>query len=280
MWVGPDRRSLVCDAAHSFDVARQGYVSLLNGRTRRLRSDTAEMVAARGRVHQAQAFAPVVDAVARTVWARTVWAPADCTAEHPDGEHPVVADIGSGTGHYLAGVLDARPGARGIGIDLSKFCARATIRSHDRSAAVVADAWSGLPIRSAQVAAIMSVFSPRNVAEFARILRPGGVVVTVTPEPGHLAELAGPMGMLRIADDKDARLDSDMSDGFGAPAAQSVSYRIDAPVSLVADLVAMGPTAFHRGEAEIAAAAQILAGDRVTVPVTIAVRVAAFLPKG
>mgnify|MGYP006989529150 CR=1 FL=1 len=80
--------------------------------------------------------------------------------------------------------------------------------------------------------------------------------------------------------DKDARLDSDMSDGFGAPAAQSVSYRIDAPVSLVADLVAMGPTAFHRGEAEIAAAAQILAGDRVTVPVTIAVRVAAFLPKG
>lgn len=82
------------------------------------------MVAARGRVHQAQAFAPVVDAVARTVWARTVWAPADCTAEHPDGEHPVVADIGSGTGHYLAGVLDARPGARGIGIDLSKFCAK------------------------------------------------------------------------------------------------------------------------------------------------------------
>jgi len=266
----PDRRSLVCDAAHSFDVARQGYVSLLDGRARKLRSDTSEMVAARGRVHAAHAFAPVVDAVARTVW--------ESAADRDEG--PVVADVGSGTGHYLAGVLDAMPGARGIGLDLSKFCARATARSHPRTAAVVADAWSGLPIRSAAVTAVLSVFSPRNVPEFARILRAGGVVVTVTPEPGHLAELAAPMGMLRIAEDKDARLDADMATHFGAPAAGSVRYTIDAPESLVTDLVAMGPTAFHRGEADIAAAARAMAGDRPTVPVTIAVRVTAFLPQG
>ena len=251
-------------------MARQGYVSLLDGRARRLRSDTAEMVAARGRVHAAQVFAPVVDAVSRAV-RESVAGPID---------NPVVADIGSGTGHYLAGVLDAMPGSRGIGIDLSKFCARATARSHPRTAAVVADVWSGLPIRSTAVSAVLSVFSPRNVPEFARILRPGGVVVTVTPEPGHLAELAAPMGMLRIAEDKDARLEADMGTCFGAPVARSVRYPVDAPASLVADLVGMGPTAFHRGEDEIAAAARALAGDRATVPVTIAVRVTAFLPQG
>ena len=148
------------------------------------------MVAARERVHGAGAFDPVAAAVAEIVSAVIAETVGPAGPVHPYG--PVVADIGCGTGHYLAAVLDARPDARGIGIDLSKSCARATVRSHIRSAAVVADAWSGLPIRSSSVAAVLSVFSPRNVADFARILRPGGVVVTVTPEPGHLAELAGP----------------------------------------------------------------------------------------
>ncbi|WP_353735614.1 methyltransferase domain-containing protein [Gordonia sp. (in: high G+C Gram-positive bacteria)] len=269
---------MICAAAHSFDVAKQGYVSLLDGRSRGLRSDTSTMVAARERVHGAGAFDPVAAAVAEIVSAVIAETVGPAGPVHPYG--PVVADIGCGTGHYLAAVLDARPDARGIGIDLSKSCARATVRSHIRSAAVVADAWSGLPIRSSSVAAVLSVFSPRNVADFARILRPGGVVVTVTPEPGHLAELAGPMDMLRIAEDKDARLDADMAAQFEPPSARSLTYRVDASAALVADLVAMGPTAFHRGEAEIAASAQAMAGDRSTVPVTVAVRVAVFPLQG
>ncbi|WP_372447375.1 putative RNA methyltransferase [Pseudonocardia parietis] len=41
-----DGRTVHCQRGHSFDIARQGYLTLLSGR-RRHRGDTAEMVTAR-----------------------------------------------------------------------------------------------------------------------------------------------------------------------------------------------------------------------------------------
>ncbi|MDF1543430.1 MAG: hypothetical protein P1P71_10015, partial [Anaerosomatales bacterium] len=40
-------RTMRCDAGHSFDIARQGYASLLAGDAHTGTADTAEMVAAR-----------------------------------------------------------------------------------------------------------------------------------------------------------------------------------------------------------------------------------------
>ena len=41
-----------------------------------------------------------------------------------------VIDVGSGTGHYAAAALEARPGARGLGIDLSVAACRRAARAH------------------------------------------------------------------------------------------------------------------------------------------------------
>lgn len=57
-------RTLRCPAGHAYDVARQGYVSLLPAGTRGLVGDTAAMVRARERVLDAGHFAPVADALA------------------------------------------------------------------------------------------------------------------------------------------------------------------------------------------------------------------------
>ena len=45
--IGPQAPILGCAAGHRFDIARQGYVSLLSGRSTGRSSDTAEMIAAR-----------------------------------------------------------------------------------------------------------------------------------------------------------------------------------------------------------------------------------------
>ena len=37
-------RTLLCAAGHSFDIARQGYVSLLTGASTKMTGDTSEMV--------------------------------------------------------------------------------------------------------------------------------------------------------------------------------------------------------------------------------------------
>ena len=90
-------------------------------------------------------------------------------------------DLGAGTGHHLAGVLDALPGALGIALDTSRPALRHAARAHADIAAVVADVWQALPIADATVDLVLDVFSPRNGAEMARVLKPGGAALVVIP---------------------------------------------------------------------------------------------------
>jgi SAM-dependent methyltransferase len=266
--VADDDRSLICVTSHRFDIARQGYVSLLDGRSTPHRSDTAAMVGARRRVHESGLFDPVFRAVADAAWPVPG---SDLESNRP----PMVLDAGAGTGHYLAATLAGSDELWGIGLDLSKFCARAIARGHPRAAAVVADVWRPLPIRTASVGAVLSVFSPRNIDEFARVLHPGGVLVVVTPNADHLGEIVGPMDMLGIADDKDRRLRSALGDRFEVIAEHPVAHRRELDAAGIGDLVSMGPSAFHRTADEIASAAaamtEISGPCGVTVSVTVTV---------
>src|SRR5690606_23686679 len=110
----------------------------------------------------------------------------------------VIVDAGAGTGYYLAAVLDAAPEATGFALDLSKYCARAAARAHPRALSILADLWDDVPLASGVVDTVLSVFAPRNLAETARILRPGGRWLLITPEAGHLSQVRESLGMLNI----------------------------------------------------------------------------------
>ncbi|MFI7636813.1 putative RNA methyltransferase [Nonomuraea sp. NPDC049400] len=62
-----DADALRCAKGHAFDVAKQGYVSLLVGNKPPGTADSPEMVAARARFLDAGHYAPLQDAVAETV---------------------------------------------------------------------------------------------------------------------------------------------------------------------------------------------------------------------
>nr|WP_240972937.1 23S rRNA methyltransferase [Nonomuraea sp. FMUSA5-5] len=69
-----------CAAGHTFDVAKQGYVSLLTGSGQPGTADTAEMVAARAAFLDKGHYAPLTDALAETVRAYV-------TSENVPGKH-------------------------------------------------------------------------------------------------------------------------------------------------------------------------------------------------
>ena len=118
--------SVACANAHSFDVARSGYLSLLPGDARLGSADTAEMVAAREAFLAAGHFdrlAEALGAEAERVAGDAGGLPAGC-----------VVDLGAGTGWYLARVLDRLPGRTGLALDLSKHALRRAARAHPRSA--------------------------------------------------------------------------------------------------------------------------------------------------
>jgi SAM-dependent methyltransferase len=269
-----------CARGHSFDVARQGYVSMLPARQRGDAGDTAAMVAARERFLQAGHYAGLAGKVADLAAAVTGAAPAPETgttsAPGAGGSPPgCVVDVGAGTGYYLAAVLDRLPGRAGVALDTSRFALRRAARCHPRAGAVGADAWSTLPVADAAAALVLNIFAPRNGGELRRILSPAGRLVVVAAAPGHLTELAGPLGLLRVADRKDERLAATMSPHLVQVYRESYSATAVVSRAEAAAAAQMGPTAWHVSEAELTIRAEKLPAR---LPVTISVTLSIFAP--
>jgi 23S rRNA (guanine745-N1)-methyltransferase len=242
-----DATSLRCERGHSYDVARQGLVNLL-GRAVPRNADGPDMVAARERFLGSGAYDRVADALADVAALQTLDEAAAASA---------VLDVGAGPGWYLDRVLarfaaDGRA-ARGVALDVSPAAARRAARSRWDVGAVVADAWARLPVRSAAVDVALSVFAPRQPAELARALVPGGTVLVVSPLPEHLAGLRAAWGLLDVEPGKQERLATTFAEHLQRVDEVDVRYRVSLDRSALADLVAMGPNAFHHGPEERAA---------------------------
>lgn len=236
---------LRCPSGHSFDAARQGYFNLLVGKGTAFEADSAAMVESRFNFLGDGHYRPLAQAVAAAV------------VPFLPQEGGAVLDSGTGTGHYLREILDTAA-ARGVragavGLDISKFALRRAARLNPEAVNLVWDIWQPLPLASGSVDAVTVVFAPRNPSEFARVLRPGGALVVVTPRPGHLAGIARVTGMLGIEEGKDNRLAESMARDFEA----ATSADVDIPLLLTrreaADLAFMGPAGHHLDREAIAA---------------------------
>ena len=234
-------RSLLCPGGHSFDAAKQGYFNFLVGKGTVFEADTADMVAARFEFLSAGHYRPLADAVADLAAA----ALGGAGAQRPG----TVLDAGTGTGHYLRALLDRmsldRTPVEAIGLDISKFALRRAARLNPDAINVVTDVWQPLPVADDAVDVVTVVFAPRNAAEFARVLRPGGRLVVVTPWPGHLGEVAGRAGLLGIDPAKDERLAASLEGHFAALSADQLDIPLLLSPDDVARLALMGPAGHH-----------------------------------
>ncbi|MTD17065.1 methyltransferase domain-containing protein [Nakamurella sp. YIM 132087] len=234
--------ALGCPQGHRFDLARQGYVSLLGPRSRTDTGDSVDMVQARVDFLAAGGYAPIAGVLADLVSGALAW--------HLSGPG-LILEIGSGTGHYLSAALDAVPGAVGIALDASKPAAKRAA-ADPRVCSVVADAWAPLPVRDASVDVVTSVFAPRVPAEIARVLAPGGSLIAVLPDPAHLAELRGPLGLLEVDEGKVDRLAAAVPGALVEVERVPVRFPLALDPAASSALVRMGPAARHLSPAEIA----------------------------
>jgi len=259
--------SLRCAGGHVFDVARHGYVSLLPPGGPVAGGDTAAMVAARQSFlaagHLGQAAAELARSAAR--------ANANVTGA------ACIADVGAGTGHYLATVLDQLPGRAGLALDASRFALRRAARAHPRIGAVACDAWRALPVADGSAAVILNVFAPRNGAEFRRILAPAGQLLVITPTSAHLAELVQALGLLTVDSQKEQRLARTLEAYFIRTGQHDITSTAALSHQDMLAAVTMGPSAWRAGPAGRLARIRALAEP---LNVTLSVRLYCYRRSG
>ncbi|NDJ57973.1 23S rRNA (guanine(745)-N(1))-methyltransferase [Enterobacteriaceae bacterium 4M9] len=174
--------SLRCCAGHQFDKAKEGYVNLLPVQHKRSREpgDSAEMMRARRVFLDAGHYAPLRDALAQLL------------AQYLPEQGVDILDIGCGEGYYTSAFAELARQHSGIcyGLDVSKAAVRSGAKRYPAVHFCVASSHR-LPFADAAFDAVVRIYAPCSAQELARVVKPGGVVVTAAPGPRHLMQLKG-----------------------------------------------------------------------------------------
>ena len=175
---------MLCPRGHSFDVARSGYINLLQPQERRSKKpgDTADAVAGRRRLHDRGVTEPLLHAIA------DMMAPS---------ARDIVLDAGCGDGFYL-GSLAQLAGFGAHGVDISTPAVDAAARRYPECEWIVANADRFVPYSDGSFSAVLSITARMNSGEFRRVLRAGGRLIVALPAPDDLVELRG-AGRDRVA---------------------------------------------------------------------------------
>jgi 23S rRNA (guanine745-N1)-methyltransferase len=172
-----EERRVVCSRGHSFDIARSGYINLLQPQDRRSKQpgDTEAAIQGRRRLHDRGATEPLLHAIADLL------APASSD---------IVLDAGCGDGYYL-GSLGRQFGFDAHGIDISVPAVDAAARRYPGCEWIVANADRFVPYADRSFSIVLSITARMNAGEFRRVLRDDGRLLIALPGHDDLIELRG-----------------------------------------------------------------------------------------
>lgn len=226
--------TLICANAHTFDIAREGYVNLLR---KQLAGDTKEMLAARRSFLERGSYQPLSDMLNQL--ANTYLAASTSPVN--------ILDAGCGEGYYLGRLQQAladRP-LQCVGFDISKEAIRLAARRYKQVCFVVANLKERLVLVDSVLHMILNIFAPRNPAEFARVLVPGGLLLIAIPAPEHLAQLRSALHLLNIEEHKQEKISEQFAADFDFVTATDLSYTLHLKHDEIVQAVMMTPNYWH-----------------------------------
>lgn len=173
-----DGKSVACTGTgkrHLFDFASEGYINLYTSRASG--GDSGECIAARNAFLAKGYYEKISDAVNALL---DKYVPKDAK----------VLDAGCGEGYYTLRM--AKDGREAFGFDLSKNGVKIAAKAAKRASAPaffgVASVFS-LPVLSESMDAVTTIFAPCAEDEYARVLKPGGVLILAGAGKEHLIDL-------------------------------------------------------------------------------------------
>jgi 23S rRNA (guanine745-N1)-methyltransferase len=174
-------KNYACEAGHSFDIARQGYVNLLlsSQMPSKAPGDSAAMLADRRAFLDADHYLPLRDCVGRQL---------DRLQAERGGLQ--VLDLGCGEGYYTAAFAQEPPATERqvYGLDIAKP-ALAIAAKRSKAVTWCVGTSRALPFHDRSLDVVLNIFCRPHIAETRRVLKENGVLLLAGPGVDHLEEL-------------------------------------------------------------------------------------------
>lgn len=239
-----DLKSLMCTNRHTFDIAKQGYLNLLN-QNNKTNYDKKLFEARRSVIADSGFFDQFNVALTETINEQTA-----------SNVELAIVDMGSGEGSHLANISNRlqshfNQSITGIGIDISKEGILEAARRYEESIWIVADL-ARTPLADEMCDVIINILSPSNYEEFKRVLKNDGVIIKVVPRESYLKELRH-----HFFKDSEKEAYSNMKvvdhfkEHFNVIKQESVHYTTTLDQSALTALVKMTPLTWNIADNEI-----------------------------
>ncbi|MCP5267806.1 MAG: methyltransferase domain-containing protein [Zoogloeaceae bacterium] len=271
-----------CPSGHNFDIASQGYTHLLPVQQKRSRDpgDSKEMVSARRRFLNAGFYQPIAAAVSRAALS-----PPEAATSQPADTILSILDAGCGEGYYLrqlAAEDNDQHSLALLGLDISKWAVLAAAKqdradfkgkeaNEDTTGRMnwVVGSNAKLPVQPGSLDRVLCLFGFPVYAEFARVLKPGGLLLQVDAGPDHLRELRE---IIYPAIKPENTSETPPPAGFKQLSTTTIRYPIDLVTSAqINDLLIMTPH-FFRATAD----GRARANGMTSIALTVDVRLSCF----
>ncbi len=165
--------SLCCGKAHCFDLAKEGYVNLLTGsKSGELIGDNRDMARSRKSFLDKGYFEPLAARISELIKSK------GCKT---------VVDICCGEGYYTE-YIKSQTDAEVYGFDISKEMVRLAAKRKSGAHFFVAN-MADIPLSDGMADCAVHLFAPFCENEFARIVKSGGILISVCPGKRHLHTL-------------------------------------------------------------------------------------------
>lgn len=177
--LAPFENSLVCEAKHCFDRAKQGYWNLLSVQQKKSLDpgDNPQMVQARSQFLDLDHYLPLVEAV-QTILQR----------ELQGLQSAQVLDMGCGEGYYTHQWQRHLSQHQFIGLDISKHAIKAATRRSRQISWLVASG-ANMPVADHSLDVLSVLFSRLMPEPFAKVLKDDALLILVWPTQDHLLQL-------------------------------------------------------------------------------------------